>query len=187
MLLTFGVAFQATSQQLSGEAEGDPGVHFVGNPKDYKVPSSSRENTAIYTRSVICCPLLAVKPHYHNSTLCRICQLKAILNVFSLCCPTEETEEHADLSKALAQIREVITAVDHSVSEYERHQRLQEVWSRMENRSVAKLKSGHTLRKQDMMGRGQTLKHQGLLLWKTATGRLKGETSAFFFLCYFSF
>ncbi|XP_078018226.1 rho guanine nucleotide exchange factor 28 isoform X2 [Epinephelus lanceolatus] len=85
----------------------------------------------------------------------------------------EETEEHADLSKALAQIREVIAAVDLSVSEYERHQRLQEVWSRMENRSSAKLKNGHTFRKQDMMGPGQTLKHQGVLLWKTATGRLK--------------
>ncbi|XP_068562706.1 rho guanine nucleotide exchange factor 28 isoform X2 [Cebidichthys violaceus] len=85
----------------------------------------------------------------------------------------EDTVEHADLSKALAQIREVIAAVDLSVSEYERRQRLQEVWNRMENRSAAKLKNGHAFRKQDMMGPGQTLKHQGLLLWKTATGRLK--------------
>lgn len=91
--------------------------------------------------------------------------------------PSEETEEHVDLSKALAQIREVIAAVDLSVSEYERHQRLQEVWNRMENRSSAKLKNGHTFRKQDMMGPGQTLKHQGVLLWKTATGRLKGDTT----------
>lgn len=62
------------------------------------------------------------------------------------------------------------------VSEYERHQRLQEVFNRMENRSAAKLKSGHTFRKQDMMVPGQVLKHQGVLLWKTATGRLKGDT-----------
>ncbi|CAN9504394.1 unnamed protein product [Ophioblennius macclurei] len=85
----------------------------------------------------------------------------------------EGTEEHADLSKALAQIRDVIAAVDLRVSEYERHQRLREVWNRMENRSSAKLKNGHTFRKQDMMGPGQRLKHQGPLLWKTATGRLK--------------
>ncbi|XP_071768133.2 rho guanine nucleotide exchange factor 28-like [Centroberyx gerrardi] len=85
----------------------------------------------------------------------------------------EDTEEHADLLRALVQIREVIAAVDLWVSEYERRQRLQEVWNRMENRSSAKLKNGHTFRKQDMMGPGQTLKHQGLLLWKTATGRLK--------------
>ncbi|CAB1455847.1 unnamed protein product [Pleuronectes platessa] len=84
-----------------------------------------------------------------------------------------DTEECADLSRALAQIREVIAAVNLKVSEYERQQRLQEVWNRMENRSSTKLKSGHTFRKQDMMGPGQILKHQGLLLWKTATGRLK--------------
>ncbi|KAF0038914.1 hypothetical protein F2P81_009398 [Scophthalmus maximus] len=85
----------------------------------------------------------------------------------------EDTEECADLSKALSQIRDVIAAVDLRVSEYDRHQRLQEVWNRMENRSSAKLKNGHTFRKQDIMWPGQTLKHQGLLLWKTATGRLK--------------
>ncbi|XP_023121248.2 rho guanine nucleotide exchange factor 28 isoform X2 [Amphiprion ocellaris] len=85
----------------------------------------------------------------------------------------EETEEHTDLSKALAQIREVIAAVDLRVSKYEQHQRLQEVWQRIENRSSAKLKNGHTFRKQDIMRPGQELKHQGLLLWKTAAGRLK--------------
>ncbi|XP_029024982.1 rho guanine nucleotide exchange factor 28 isoform X2 [Betta splendens] len=85
----------------------------------------------------------------------------------------EGTEEHADLSKALAQVREVIAAVDSRVSENERHQKLQDVCSRMENRSSIKLKNGHTFRKQDMMGPGKVLRYQGLLLWKTATGRLK--------------
>ncbi|KAM9307081.1 rho guanine nucleotide exchange factor 28 [Pholidichthys leucotaenia] len=85
----------------------------------------------------------------------------------------EETEEHGDISKALARVREVIAAVDLRVSEYERHQRLQEVWNRMESRSSAKLKNGLAFRKQDMIGPGKALKHQGLLLWKTATGRLK--------------
>lgn len=91
---------------------------------------------------------------------------------------SENTEECADLSKALARIKEVVAAVDLKVSVYERHQKLQDVWSRMENRSSAKLKNGHTFRKQDMMGSGQTLKHQGVLLWKTATGRLKGDNDA---------
>uniref|UniRef100_A0A3P9IB69 Rho guanine nucleotide exchange factor (GEF) 28a n=1 Tax=Oryzias latipes TaxID=8090 RepID=A0A3P9IB69_ORYLA len=67
----------------------------------------------------------------------------------------------------------VIAAVDQRVSEYERHQRLQEVWNRIDSRSMAKLKDGCTVRKQDMMRPEQILKHQGLLLWKTATGRLK--------------
>lgn len=98
--------------------------------------------------------------------------LKSFLNF----CSTEDTEEHAELSKALAQIREVIAAVDQRVSEYERHQKLQEVWNRIDSRSTAKLKDGCTFRKQDMMRPGQILKHQGQLLWKTATGRLKGRS-----------
>uniref|UniRef100_A0A4W5KBS1 Rho guanine nucleotide exchange factor (GEF) 28a n=1 Tax=Hucho hucho TaxID=62062 RepID=A0A4W5KBS1_9TELE len=85
----------------------------------------------------------------------------------------EDSEEHRDLSRALVLIKEVIAAVDLMVSEFEQGQRLQDVLNRMENRSFAKLKNGHTFRKQDVLGPGQTLKHQGLLLWKTATGRLK--------------
>ncbi|KAJ0057081.1 hypothetical protein NL108_001999 [Boleophthalmus pectinirostris] len=83
------------------------------------------------------------------------------------------TEEHRDLTKALALIRDVIIAVDQRVCKYERQRKLQEVWTRMENRSSAKLKNGHTFRKQDMMRPGQTLLHEGVLLWKSATGRLK--------------
>ncbi|XP_038827102.1 rho guanine nucleotide exchange factor 28-like [Salvelinus namaycush] len=84
-----------------------------------------------------------------------------------------DSEEHMDLSRALVLIKEVIAAVDLMVSEFEQGQRLQDVLNRMENRSFAKLKNGHTFRKQDVLGPGQTLKHQGPLLWKTATGRLK--------------
>nr|XP_057921061.1 rho guanine nucleotide exchange factor 28 isoform X2 [Doryrhamphus excisus] len=82
-----------------------------------------------------------------------------------------DTQEHVDLAASLAHVRALIVVVDLRVSEYERRQRLRDVWSRTESRSTAKLKNGRTLRKQDMMG--QTLKHQGALLWKTATGRLK--------------
>ncbi|KAM8871700.1 rho guanine nucleotide exchange factor 28 isoform 7-T9 [Synchiropus picturatus] len=83
----------------------------------------------------------------------------------------EDTPEYRDISESLVQVRDVITAVDLRVSKYEHQQRLLEVSSRMENRSAAKLKNGHTFRKQDITGR--SLKHQGVLLWKTATGRLK--------------
>ncbi|XP_046900393.1 rho guanine nucleotide exchange factor 28 isoform X2 [Hypomesus transpacificus] len=85
----------------------------------------------------------------------------------------EETEEQADLSQALVGIREVIAAVDLRVREYEQDQRLQDVLGRIENRSSAKLKNGSTFRRQDVPGPGRTLRHQGALLWKTATGRLK--------------
>uniref|UniRef100_A0A4W5JAC2 PH domain-containing protein n=1 Tax=Hucho hucho TaxID=62062 RepID=A0A4W5JAC2_9TELE len=87
---------------------------------------------------------------------------------------SEDSEEHRDLSRALVLIKEVIAAVDLRVSEFEQGQRLQDVLNRMDNRSAAKLKNGHTFRKQDVLVPGRTLKHQGLLLWKTATGRLKG-------------
>uniref|UniRef100_A0A672QK59 Rho guanine nucleotide exchange factor 28-like n=1 Tax=Sinocyclocheilus grahami TaxID=75366 RepID=A0A672QK59_SINGR len=86
---------------------------------------------------------------------------------------TEEgTEEHADLSRALVLIRELISAVDQCVSQYEQNQKLSEVLGRMENKCSTKLKSGYTFRKQDITS-GRALLHQGPLLWKTATGRLK--------------
>ncbi|XP_059404077.1 rho guanine nucleotide exchange factor 28-like isoform X2 [Carassius carassius] len=86
---------------------------------------------------------------------------------------TEEgTEEHADLSCALVLIRELISAVDQCVSQCEQNQKLSEVLGRMENKCSTKLKSGNAFRKQDITS-GRSLLHQGPLLWKTATGRLK--------------
>ncbi|KAL1275041.1 hypothetical protein QQF64_027855, partial [Cirrhinus molitorella] len=86
---------------------------------------------------------------------------------------TEEgTEEHAELSRALVLIRELISAVDQRVSQYEQNQKLSEVLGRMENKCSTKLKNGYTFRKQDITS-GRALLHQGPLLWKTATGRLK--------------
>ncbi|KAG9355050.1 hypothetical protein JZ751_001763 [Albula glossodonta] len=87
----------------------------------------------------------------------------------------EGTEEHADLSKAMALIRDVIAAVDLKVSEYEKEQKLLEILNRMENKSFTKLKNGHTFRKQDLLSQARTLKHEGLVYWKTATGRLKAD------------
>ncbi|XP_077417024.1 LOW QUALITY PROTEIN: rho guanine nucleotide exchange factor 28-like [Vanacampus margaritifer] len=85
----------------------------------------------------------------------------------------EGSQEHSDLSSALAQIRDIIAAVDLTVSKYERSQELQEVLARLENKSFAKLKSGKVIRKQDLHSRHRDLQHKGLLYWKTATGRLK--------------
>uniref|UniRef100_A0A3P8TC89 PH domain-containing protein n=1 Tax=Amphiprion percula TaxID=161767 RepID=A0A3P8TC89_AMPPE len=82
-------------------------------------------------------------------------------------------QEHSDLSSALAQIRDVIAAVDLTVSKYERCQELQEVLARLENKSFAKLKNGKMFRKQDLHSKHRVLQHKGLVYWKTATGRLK--------------
>ncbi|XP_028313645.1 rho guanine nucleotide exchange factor 28-like isoform X3 [Gouania willdenowi] len=85
----------------------------------------------------------------------------------------EGSQEHSDLSAALAQIRDIITAVDLTVSKHERCQELQEVSARLENKSFAKLKNGKVFRKQDVHCKHRELQHKGLVYWKTATGRLK--------------
>ncbi|KAM9858534.1 rho guanine nucleotide exchange factor 28-like [Aulostomus maculatus] len=85
----------------------------------------------------------------------------------------EGSQEHSELSSALAQIRDVIAAVDLTVNKYERCQELQEVLARLENKSFAKLKNGKVFRKQDLHSKHRDLQHKGLVYWKTATGRLK--------------
>ncbi|CAB1420068.1 unnamed protein product [Pleuronectes platessa] len=85
----------------------------------------------------------------------------------------EGSQEHADLSRALVQIRDVIAAVDLTVNTYERLQELQEVMARLENKSFAKLKNDKVFRKQDLLNKHRVLQHKGLVFWKTATGRLK--------------
>lgn len=86
----------------------------------------------------------------------------------------EGTQEHSNLSGALVQIRDIITAVDLTVSKHDKCQELQEVLARLENKSLAKLKNGKVFRKQDLHSKHRDLQHKGLVYWKTATGRLKG-------------
>ncbi|XP_062983999.1 rho guanine nucleotide exchange factor 28 isoform X2 [Elgaria multicarinata webbii] len=85
----------------------------------------------------------------------------------------EGTEEHRDLWEALGLIKDMIAAVDLQVNEYEKKQKLLEILSRMENKTYTKLKNGHVFRKQDLIKKQRTLLHEGLVYWKTATGRFK--------------
>ncbi|XP_027527329.1 rho guanine nucleotide exchange factor 28 isoform X7 [Neopelma chrysocephalum] len=85
----------------------------------------------------------------------------------------EGTEEHKDLCKALCLIKDVIAAVDLKVNEYEKKQKLLEILCRTENKTYTKLKNGHVFRKQDLMKKERILLHEGLVYWKTATGRFK--------------
>ncbi|NXG46608.1 ARG28 factor, partial [Psilopogon haemacephalus] len=86
----------------------------------------------------------------------------------------EGTEEHTDLCKALHLIKDMIAAVDLTVNEYEKKQKLLEILSRTENKTFTKMKNGHIFRKQDLMRKERILLHEGLVYWKTATGRFKG-------------
>ncbi|XP_039946222.1 rho guanine nucleotide exchange factor 28 isoform X3 [Hirundo rustica] len=85
----------------------------------------------------------------------------------------EGTEEHKDLCKALRLIKDVITAVDLKVNDYEKKQKLLEILCRTENKTYTKMKNGHVFRKQDLMRKERILLHEGLVYWKTATGRFK--------------
>uniref|UniRef100_A0A452HUH5 Uncharacterized protein n=1 Tax=Gopherus agassizii TaxID=38772 RepID=A0A452HUH5_9SAUR len=85
----------------------------------------------------------------------------------------EGTEEHKDLCKAHYLIKDMIAAVDLKVNEYEKRQKLLEILSKIENKTYTKLKNGHVFRKQDLKKKERTLLHEGLVYWKTATGRFK--------------
>lgn len=83
------------------------------------------------------------------------------------------TKEYEDLTKALSLIKEAITAVDTKVNESEKEQRLREIVTKMDLKSSGKFKNGLIFRKEDMLQRRLLL--AGMLYWKAASGRLKGE------------
>nr|XP_036882015.1 rho guanine nucleotide exchange factor 28 isoform X1 [Manis javanica] len=85
----------------------------------------------------------------------------------------ERTEEHKDLCKALCLIKDMIAAVDLKVSEYEKNQKWLAILSKIENKTYTKLKNGHVFRKQTLISKERTLLYDGLVYWKTATGRFK--------------
>uniref|UniRef100_A0A5F8GEP3 Rho guanine nucleotide exchange factor 28 n=1 Tax=Monodelphis domestica TaxID=13616 RepID=A0A5F8GEP3_MONDO len=85
----------------------------------------------------------------------------------------EGTEEHKDLCKALCLIKDMIAAVDLTVNEYEKKQKWLEILNKIENKTCTKLKNGHVFRKQALISKERTLLYDGLVYWKTATGRFK--------------
>lgn len=95
-------------------------------------------------------------------------------NFLSFLPHAERTEEHKDLCKALGLIKDMIAAVDLKVSEYEKNQKWLEILNKIENKTYTKLKNGHVFRKQALMTKERALLHDGLVYWKTATGRFKG-------------
>ncbi|XP_051519944.1 rho guanine nucleotide exchange factor 1a isoform X2 [Myxocyprinus asiaticus] len=83
----------------------------------------------------------------------------------------DNPEEATGLSQALSHIRELLCSVDQQVLELERTQRLQEIRSRVDPRAEAKLRSGALFRPAELLRR--QLIHEGTLLWKTPSSRLK--------------
>ncbi|XP_035147310.3 rho guanine nucleotide exchange factor 28 isoform X2 [Callithrix jacchus] len=85
----------------------------------------------------------------------------------------ERTEEHKDLCKALCLIKDMIATVDLKVNEYEKNKKWLEILNKIENKTYTKLKNGHVFRKQALISEERTLLYDGLVYWKTATGRFK--------------
>ncbi|XP_057209959.1 rho guanine nucleotide exchange factor 1a isoform X1 [Triplophysa rosa] len=83
----------------------------------------------------------------------------------------DNPEEAAGLSQTLFHIRELLSSVDHQVMELERTHRLQEIRSRVDPQAEAKLRSGALFRPAELLRR--QLIHEGTLLWKTPSSRLK--------------
>ncbi|XP_038627927.1 rho guanine nucleotide exchange factor 18 isoform X2 [Tachyglossus aculeatus] len=81
------------------------------------------------------------------------------------------TEDYEELTQALSLIKDTITQVDAKVNEREKGQRLREIASKIDLKSSGKLKNGLTFRREDVLRRQLHL--DGMLCWKTASGRLK--------------
>lgn len=84
----------------------------------------------------------------------------------------DNPEEEAGLKQALAVLRDLLNGVEQQVLELERTQRLQEIRSRLDPRSQAKMRSDAMFRPAELLRR--QLIHEGTLLWKTPSSRLKG-------------
>uniref|UniRef100_A0A8C1G6G0 Rho guanine nucleotide exchange factor (GEF) 1a n=1 Tax=Cyprinus carpio TaxID=7962 RepID=A0A8C1G6G0_CYPCA len=82
-----------------------------------------------------------------------------------------KTVAYKCLSRSLSCMREMLCSVDQQVLELERTQRLQEIRSRVDPRAEAKLRSGALFRPAELLRR--QLIHEGTLLWKTPSSRLK--------------
>ncbi|XP_069078837.1 A-kinase anchor protein 13 isoform X2 [Pleurodeles waltl] len=85
---------------------------------------------------------------------------------------TKENEvEHEDLKQSLLLVKDVITAVNSKVNNYEKKMRLHEIYSRTDSKSIQRMKGGKMFAKEDLKRR--KLIRDGPALLKTATGRLK--------------
>lgn len=82
-------------------------------------------------------------------------------------------EERQDLTAALGLVKELLSNVDQDVHELEKGARLQEIYNRMDPRAQAPVPGKGPFGREELLRR--KLIHDGCLLWKTATGRFKGQ------------
>ncbi|XP_039214864.1 A-kinase anchor protein 13 isoform X4 [Crotalus tigris] len=83
----------------------------------------------------------------------------------------ENDPEHQDLVLSLNLLKEVITAVDSKVSNYEKKMRLNEVYTRTDSKSIMRMKSGQMFAREDL--RRRKFVRDGPVSLKNVAGRLK--------------
>ncbi|XP_053128083.1 A-kinase anchor protein 13 isoform X3 [Hemicordylus capensis] len=83
----------------------------------------------------------------------------------------ESDDEHQDLMMSLNLVKEVITAVNSKVSNYEKKMRLDEIYTRTESKSIMRMKSGQMFAREDL--RRRKFVRDGPVSLRNATGRLK--------------
>nr|XP_057928711.1 rho guanine nucleotide exchange factor 18 isoform X2 [Doryrhamphus excisus] len=83
------------------------------------------------------------------------------------------SEEHADLNRALAFIKDTIVQVDALVNLHEKTCRLRDIHNKMEPKALGKIKDGRVFRREDLAQGRRRLLHEGTVNWKAASGRLK--------------
>ncbi|XP_019359593.1 PREDICTED: A-kinase anchor protein 13 isoform X2 [Gavialis gangeticus] len=85
---------------------------------------------------------------------------------------TKENEvEHQHLTQSLNLVKDVIAAVNSKVSNYEKKMRLSEIYTRVDSKSIMRMKSGQMIAKEDL--RRRKLIRDGPVSLRNAAGRLK--------------
>lgn len=97
-----------------------------------------------------------------------------------LCCtvtPVDGSAERYDIAVALEGLRGLIEEVERRVGDYQRAEKLQDIISRLDNKSCTRLKNGEIFGKQDLQKTHRTLTHTSALTCRTTSGRLRGPTA----------
>lgn len=84
------------------------------------------------------------------------------------------TEEHEELVRALGLIKDTIMQVDGLVNEHEKAQRLRDITTRTEPKSLGRMKDGRVFRREDLLRPGRRLLHEGTINCRVSSGRPKG-------------
>lgn len=77
--------------------------------------------------------------------------------------------------RALGLIKDTIMQVDGLVNEHEKAQRLRDIASRTEPKSLGRTKDGRVFRREDLLRPARKLLHEGTVHCRTSSGRPKGS------------